>query len=133
MFKATSSFVAGDVAGILSRIRAGATVGVVQTTEHILQQAQVIVPIDTGALYSSGNVSLEEMPDGPCGYVNFDSEHAAYVEFGTGVRGSASAGSGPYPYGSKGGQVAQPYLRPAMDAAHSVFLDNVTEGVRDGL
>lgn len=133
MFSARSTFVAGDISGIVARIRAGATVGVVQTTEHILQQAQVIVPIDTGELHSSGNVSLEDSADGPCGYVNFDAGHAGYVEFGTGVRGAASPGSGPYPYGSRAGQVAQPYLRPAMDAAHGVFLDNVADGVRNGI
>jgi hypothetical protein len=114
-FSATSSFQRGDIASLVERIRAGATAAVVQTSEHVLQQAQVLVPIDTGALYASGKITLEQMPEGPTGFVNFDQDYGGFVEFGT--------------YKMR----AQPYLRPAMDAAHGVFLDAVTAGVRDAL
>lgn len=112
-FSASSSFQRGDVSSLVERIRGAATAAVAQTSEHVLQQAQVIVPIDTGALYASGKTSLEQLPEGPAEEVAFEKEYAAYVEFGTSR------------------QRAQPYLRPALDAAHSLFVDTVKKEVGD--
>lgn len=114
-FRASSSFERGDVSSLMERIRAGATVAVVETSEHVLQQSQVIVPILTGALHASGNTTLEQSSEGPCGYVNYDEPYAGYVEFGTSR------------------MEPQPYLRPALDAAHDLFLDNVKAGVQNAI
>jgi hypothetical protein len=62
--------------------------------------------------------------------VIFDSGHAAYVEYGTGIRGAESAGAGPYPYSPTwAGMPAQPYLRPALDIAK----DEVRQAFKDAL
>lgn len=106
-FSATSSFQAADLSGILESYREAATVAVVQTSEHVLFMANVMVPIDTGTLQRSGNTTLEQMPEGPCGYVNYDEFYSAFVEFGTSR------------------MEAQPYLRPALDSSHDLFLINV--------
>lgn len=107
MFTASASFQAADLASIIERYRAGATAAVVATTEHVLFMANVAVPIRTGALQRSGNTSLEQTAEGPCGYVNYDEHYSAFVEFGTSH------------------MEAQPYLRPALDGAHDLFLGNV--------
>lgn len=106
-FSATSSFQKGDLASIVERYRAGATAAVEQTTEHVLFMAQVLVPIDTGALQRSGNTTLEQMPEGPCGYVNYDEFYAGYVEFGTSRMD------------------AQPFLRPSLDSSRDLLLSSV--------
>jgi hypothetical protein len=55
--------------------------------------------------------------------VQATSPHAAYVEFGTGQRGAASAGAGNGPYSETWpGMPAQPYLRPALDTARPAIL-----------
>lgn len=107
MFTASSSFQAADLSGILERYREAATVAVVQTSEHVLFMANVLVPIDTGALQRSGNTTLEQMAEGPCGYVNYDEHYAGYVEFGTSR------------------MEAQAFLRPALEGAHDLFLSAV--------
>jgi len=49
--------------------------------------------------------------------------YAGYVEFGTGRRGAASPGAGPFPYRqSWPGMAAQPYCRPALDIGRSQVL-----------
>lgn len=113
MIRATSTFTPGNITGILARVRAASARGCEKTANHVLQQAQVIVPIRSGELYESGNVTTE--PDVPSADVNFDSDHAVYVEFGT--------------YKMR----AQPYLRPAMDAAHDVAVDDQRESLEQEL
>jgi len=85
-----------------------------------LQEAKAIVPVDTGLLRDS----IEKGPvvdDGQMvtGTVFATAPYAGYVEFGTGRRGAESPGSDlrhsytlTWP-----GQVAKPYLRPALDNA----------------
>lgn len=80
--------------------------------------AKNIVPRDTGALAESIHMTVEQTDTHLQGKVNTSLEYAPYVEFGTGMRGSASD----YPqsaklglaYGKRAGQVAQPYLYPAL-------------------
>jgi hypothetical protein len=91
--------------------------------EIILAEAQAIVPVDSGELRDSGHVVLNTDGATVLTTVQFDAGHAAYVEFGTGVRGAASEGAGPYPYDPAWpGMVAQPYLRPALDATRPELL-----------
>ncbi len=114
-FSASSTFQAGDIGAIAERLRAGATAAVVATADHVLFMSSVLVPIDTGALQRSGNTSLEQMPEGPCAYVNYEEHYAGYVEFGTSR------------------MRAQPYLRPALDGAHELLISNVKSELQDAL
>lgn len=50
------------------------------------EQARDLVPVDTGDLMSS----IDAEVDGDKGYVRAYAEHAAFVEFGTGVVGAGS-------------------------------------------
>jgi len=60
--------------------------------------AKVYCPVDTGALSTSITHVTEQDESGQiCGYVGSDKDYAIYPEFGTEY------------------QVAQPYLRPAVD------------------
>lgn len=77
-----------------------------------------LCPVDTGALRGSIHTKPVEMRGNEVvGTVYTSKEYATYVEFGTGVRGN---GSYPYEtsvglsYGSTAGQVAQPYMTPAL-------------------
>jgi HK97 gp10 family phage protein len=82
-------------------------------SERVLETAKSIVPVDTGELRDSGQVVV----NGTYAAVEFTSDHAVYVEYGTGRRGAASPGAGPGPYDPNWpGMRAQPYLRPAFDA-----------------
>lgn len=103
------------------------TPAVLQATQEagqiVLLEAQAIVPVDTGALRESGQVTVRETDSSCIADVTFTAGHAAYVEFGTGIRGSESSGAGPYPYDpSWPGMPAQPYLRPALDTARGEML-----------
>lgn len=96
---------------------------VTEAAEAVAEEAQAIVPVDTGELRDSigiGPVAL--IGNAVQGSVQATSPHAAYVEFGTGQRGAASAGAGAGPYSeSWPGMPAQPYLRPALDSALPVI------------
>lgn len=85
----------------------------------ILAHAQDIVPVRSGDLRASGHV-VEASADGKTAVaqVVFDAPYAAYVEFGTGRRGEASAMAGAGPYSqSWPGMEPRPYLRPALDSS----------------
>jgi HK97 gp10 family phage protein len=91
-----------------------------------LGAAEAIVPVDTGQLQESGSTGVEWQGKAVVGYVQFNAPYAAYVEFGTGIRGAASPGAGPYEYTmSWPGMRAQPYLRPALDSSRGDVLDAI--------
>lgn len=103
------------------------TPAVLQATEEagqvVLVEAQAIVPVLSGELKASGRVTVRETGSTCVADVEFTAPWAAYNEFGTGIRGSASPGAGPYPYDPNWpGMPATPYLRPAMDTARSEML-----------
>lgn len=110
---------------IAARITPGVIAAIEQADQVVLQEALLIVAVDTGELKASGHV-LEPKQTGKTvtGGVAFDANHAAYVEFGTGIRGAASAGAAVETAGfhityssTWPGMRAQPYLRPALDTA----------------
>lgn len=78
---------------IIGKCPALVTAAVKKTAYDILDDAQNIVPIDTGYLAGSITVTTEEF----YATVQPAAEYAAYVEFGTWKMG------------------AQPYMRPAGD------------------
>ena len=121
--RAQSSFRAGSFSRleqiIVPKLVAGAQAG----ADAVLEISQGLVPVDTGALKDSGKTSVEWTGTRVSGYVTYGEYYAAYVEFGTGRRGSASAGAGPFPYNENWpGMVAQPYVRPALDIGREKVL-----------
>lgn len=83
-------------------------------------QAKLLAPVDTGALSQSITVDPAAEDRGEVrARVVTDKEYAAYVEFGTGVRGAGSSAhqpvSGSISYGTRAGQLAQPYMHPAAE------------------
>ena len=128
-FKATAD-TSFNTAIVTAKIRAAVQLSVERACEIITEEAQAICPVRTGALRESIGWATEEQSGGIVGTVTAKMPYAGYVEFGTGRRGSESAGRGPYPYTmSWPGMAAQPYMRPGIDAARAqikeVFVDNV--------
>jgi HK97 gp10 family phage protein len=125
-FSATSSFSGLRLSAIQAQVNTAVLLSVEQSADVILDEAINLVPVDTGELLASGHTEV----DGNTASVIFDSDHAGYVEYGTGIRGAASPGAGPYPYDPNWpGMPAQPYLRPALDMAQpeirEIFRDNI--------
>ena len=84
----------------------------------VLAEAQMIVPVDTGEMEESGEVTVKDTGTQVVATVAFTADHSIYVELGTGIRGAASPGAGPYPYNPNWpGMPAQPSLRPALDTS----------------
>lgn len=108
---------------IAQRITPAVKAGVTAFANLVLEEAKAIVPVDTGELRDSGGVVVQETEKSVRALVVFTAEHAGYVEWGTGLRGSQSPGRGPYPYTlSWPGMPARPYLRPALDTAREAGL-----------
>lgn len=109
---------------IAQRITPAVIAATQEAAALVLVEAQAIVPVRTGQLRDSGRVGeVRELNSRATADVEFTAGHAAYVEYGTGVRGSESPGAGPYPYDPDWhGMPAQPYLRPALDTARSEML-----------
>jgi HK97 gp10 family phage protein len=89
---------------------------VLASVRVIEQAAKAIVPVDTGALRESITSDVDDSGRTIVGRVGPHTHYAAYVEFGTGIAGAASAGHGAGPYSPTwAGMPAQPYMRPALD------------------
>lgn len=114
----------GDIAAAIGR-------GVLAAAVAVRDEARALCPVDTGALVSSLTVSeLSEDMGTAEAAVFTDVGYAGYVEFGTGIRGAASPGAGPYPYNPNWpGMVAQPYLRPALDTAMQASIAAIERAV----
>ena len=104
-----------------------------EATKLVHGQAKALAPVDKGQLAGSIHMQVKDVENGIQGRVYTNTEYAAYVEFGTGVKGN-----GTYPYKIKGltlkyknkgwayfdeekgewiytkGQKAQPYMYPAL-------------------
>lgn len=97
--------------------------------------AKMLAPKDTGALAESISTEIEETGKTIVGRVGPHVHYAAFVEFGTGIAGSGSAGAGAGPYNMAWpGMVAQPYMRPAMDESRNpvmeIFRGEISVGLR---
>jgi HK97 gp10 family phage protein len=100
----------------------------------VLLEAQAIVPVDTGELKASGRTAVRQTGSSVVADVEFTAPHAAYVEYGTGIRGQESAGAGPYPYSPTWpGMPAQPYLRPALEVARAEAVGEFALRIREEL
>lgn len=115
----TARFVPGDVRGVVVRISSKLQIAAEHAQAIVKQEAEAIVPIDTGELILS-IVADPITDDGErvVATVSAPAPHSAFVEFGTGMRGASSAGAGPYDYDLDWpGMVAIPFMRPALDLA----------------
>jgi HK97 gp10 family phage protein len=104
------------------------TPGVVASVEAacklIEERAQSIAPVETGALRDSIMTSVDDSGKTVVGTVSVGVFYAAYVEYGTGIRGAESADAGPGPYSPTWpGMTPRPYMRPAFDEARGAVLD----------
>ena len=122
--RANTTFQAGDFARLEAALVPRITAAVDAATAHVLQIAEQRVPVDTGELASSGGTESEWKGRAVTGEVSFTADHAAFCEFGTGIRGSESPGAGEgitysptWP-----GMPAQPFLRPAIDSSKAEIL-----------
>ncbi len=135
-FKAQSRFAPLNVTNAVALMSQATRLSVEQSCEAVLEEAEAIVPVDTGELRDSGHVTtVRDEGNHVTGSVVFDSPHAAYVEFGTGIRGAESPGGGEVPYDVNWpGMPAQPYLRPALDTTRphivEIFKGNAEVAVK---
>lgn len=121
---ATATFAArGDIGRFISnKITPGVRASVEASAEYVLDQAQQLVPVDTGELKGSGQTRIVDTDKSVVGHVDFTADHAGFVEYGTGLRGAEGPSPGPYAYNTNWpGMEAQPYLRPALDLAREVI------------
>lgn len=101
-----------------------------ESCDLIESRAKGYCPVDTGALQGSITSEVEQLPATIRGTVAPHMDYAAYVEYGTGQRGAASAGAGAGPYNPHWpGMAAQPYMRPALDESRddvrAIFADDI--------
>ena len=118
--KATNVYFMSNIPRIIAGLVVAENRTLNQAGATVALAAAVNAPIDTGLL--SG--SMDYVVDAPKSQVTIGSpvEYAPFVEFGTGQRGKATAGSTPpsnYAHGARGGpdfigHAAQPFLEPAM-------------------
>jgi hypothetical protein len=134
--RATSTFTPRGDGGRFAvvKIEQGALEAAQDLAQIVLLEAQRIVPVDTGELRDSGQVTMRQTEASVVGDIEFLAGHAAYVEYGTGIRGAASPGAGPYPYSPTWpGMRAQPYLRPALEIARAEALGMFALKIRESL
>lgn len=124
-----------------------------KATMLVHAQAKALAPADTGNLRGSIHQEVKQKNQSVEGRVFTNVQYASYVEFGTG-----SKGNGTYPYKPKtlnltyksepwvytpdggetfyrtNGQVAQPYMYPALQqnkkAIKNLFKDNVKANIQ---
>ncbi len=145
---ASSTFkVNPNVSGILARVGTGLYDGITAGAQLIEASAKEKCPVDTGLLQASISSKVTRgiqvaMAGGPIssslfavqGVVAPHEDYAAMVEYGTGQRGSSSAGAGPGPYNpSWPGMVAQPFMRSSLDEHRQDVVDIVRQEVEDVL
>jgi HK97 gp10 family phage protein len=119
---------------VIAKVTEGIRNGVIKWAGEVLDTAQALVPVDTGELKASGHVTVAETGKSIAAAVSFDADHAGYVEFGTGVRGAASAGAGDGPYSTSWtGMPAQPYLRPAFEQHRNEVQSMTRESINQAI
>ena len=109
----------GDLGRFIeAKLKPGIAASVAEAQGLIVEEAQRLCPVRTGALRDSIHAEdTQETGKTVVGNVVADAPYAAYVEFGTGIRGASSEGAGKGPYSPTWpGMEAQPFLRPALDA-----------------
>lgn len=136
-FRASATFTGLNASVAARTFQTAARLSVEQSAEVVLEEAEALVPVDTGELRESGHIEIAAAQSLGLvsAHVIFDAEHAAFNEFGTGQRGAASPGAGEGPYSPNWpGMPATPYLRPALDTARpaiaEIFRDNMAAATK---
>lgn len=124
MIRATARFIPRANTVLKAVVESKIRPAVERAQDIVIEEARALVPVDTEELRASiGRGPVVESKSMVAGSVKADAEHAAYVEFGTGVRGAATGGDPSIKYDpSWPGMEAQPYLRPAIDAVRRRIL-----------
>ncbi len=111
--------------------------GVNQAIGLVEGSAKRNCPVDTGHLRGSLHVTKQATPQDASAAVGTNVEYAPYVEFGTGVRGQSTNTNTKVNVSysaDHAGQVAQPYLMPALrqnkDRIEKIINKNVIEGIQ---
>lgn len=123
-----------------------------KATQLVHGQAKALAPADTGLLRGSIHMKVKNTGKAIEGRVYTNTEYAAYVEFGTGVKGN-----GTYPHNVEGlsleyrnkgwayydedkgewiftkGQKAQPYMYPALKSNEKTIKRILKDGVKTKL
>lgn len=123
-----------------------------EATKLVHGQAKDLAPVDTGDLAGSIHMQVKDTGKAIEGRVYTNKEYAAYVEFGTGIKGN-----GTYPYQVEGlsleyrdkgwayfdedkgewiytkGQEAQPYMYPALKGNEKTIKKMFKDGVHTKL
>lgn len=105
-------------------------------TVFVHGQAKILAPVDKGQLRTSIHMEVKSIDGGSVqGRVYTNSDHASFVEFGTGRRGDGS-----YPYQPKDielaykqdwpGMVSQPYLMPALKGSEKYVEHLINKGLQ---
>ena len=131
-FRASATFAGLNQSVAAATIRQATRLSSEQGAYIVFDVSQSLVHVDTGELKASGHV---EVVSDTSAAVIYDSDHAMYNEYGTGIRGAASPGAGPGPYDPNWpGMAAIPFLRPALDSTRpevlEVFRDNMAAAVK---
>ena len=128
----------GDLGRFIeTKVTPGVIASVKAAQGLIVQEAKAMAPVRTGNLRDSiAADDPEETGKSVVGAVTASASYAGYVEYGTGIRGSQSAGAGPYPYSPTWhGMEAHPFLRPALDttreAVKELFASNLSISLKE--
>lgn len=123
MIKASATFTPRSALGqfVPAVISPAVTASVKAACDQIETAAKRYCPVDTGALRDSIETTIDDSGATVKGKVGPSMPYADYVEYGTGRRGDPGA---PYAHVETWpGQVAQPYMRPALDETKPGILD----------
>lgn len=108
--------------------------GLEQSACETMELARELAPVGMGERRERRLVdSFSYEAKGLTAVMQVENPHAAYVEFGTGRRGAASAGVAPVASGYDGdwpGMAAQPYMYPAAQRMRAAFPERMAEAVR---
>ena len=104
--------------------------------ELVKSEAKTLCPVDTGDLRKSIRKSTKRYKGKIVARVYTNSDHAAYVEFGTGKRGEASNTNSNVEVTYKqdwSGMEAQPYLYPALKNNEDRVMKNIKENLKEAI
>jgi HK97 gp10 family phage protein len=136
-FKASAVFTPRGAGGrfVPVVLAPAAAEGVNAALKVIYDRSQDLVAVDTGALKASGKINEAQNTGlSVSGSVEYTEPYAAFLEFGTGIRGAESAGAGAGPYNPKWpGMAAQPFMRPAIDESHDEVKEAISTTLRSVL
>lgn len=122
---------------------------VAKQTKFVQGEAKELCPVDTGDLRNSIKADTEKNKNEIVGTVSTNSDHAAFVEFGTGKVGERTNTNTKVNVSYKQdkwlanipdvgprwieGQPAQPYLYPALKNNEDKILENIKSDVKQAI